>query len=403
MPLADEIKTAIDRAVSEALSKVELRAGTVILSPTYAQGDPITVVLDGSSVAVEVTMVRAFNVFPNARVVVARVGADYTVLGTFLDVTQAHIVAGIPGGGRMEFDPYTIRFRVYDSTGSLVIEMDDSEGISVYDPQGDVGNRTRLMNEFGQLVLSQLPGTGYGFTRWVTYKEDEGLATERVRAAMEGCVLPGQLSGQHAPDIELFSQRDDASLGPRLTLSAHQDATDTPQSRIQLFAGLIDLQPWASDAAREVRVTNAPFTVNGDQVCGSEEGINGRAVTSGSDTTTSLTHVNMAGTGAVTSFTFVKRYTATRVRLDGAASVYVGGGGATTNVVVAARINATDYDLWETPCLVNERQFGTGFRYVTGIPAGTYTVQMRWRRTAATGTLTRDTADWLSASARECD
>lgn len=404
MPLADEIQKAIDKAVAKALSNVELRAGTIVLSPSYEIGDPLTVVLDGSAVAVEVKMLRAFNVFPNARVACARVGVDWTALGVFLDTSEANIVAGIPGGGRIEFDPYTVRGRVYDEEGNLVIELDKTEGISVYDPQGDAGNRTRMMNEFGQLMLAMLPATGYGFTRFVTNIEDEGLTTERVRTALEASYLPGQAQGDHVPVIELFSQRSNASLGPRLTLTAEQETDNSPQSRIQLFAGIIDLQPWASDANRAVTVTNAPFTVNGDQVCGATEGVNGAATTSPNvDDTASTSYVNMAGTGSVTSFSFTKRYTATRVRVDLQASFQVIGTGNSA-ARFAVSINGTDYDIVNrhvNPALTHAET--GGHRYITGIPAGTYTVQGRWRRTAGTQTLRRASDDWLSISATEVD
>jgi hypothetical protein len=399
MPLADEIKDAIDKAVAEALSKVEFRAGTIVLSPSYQLGDPLTVVLDGSSRAIEVKMIRAFNVFPNARVACARVGVDWTAFGVFLDTTQANIVAGIPGGGRIEFDPYTVKGRVYDEENNLVIELDKSEGVSVYDPQGDTGNRTRLVNEFGSMVLSQLPATDYGFARLVTYIVNEGAADEYVRTAVESSFVPGQTYLEHTSELETTSQRADDSLGSRLTLRARQEDDDAPQSRIQLFAGLIDLQPWASDAAREVRVTNAPFKVNGDHVSGSANGMNANAMTSGTDTTTSGTYANMAGTGSTTSFSFTKRWAATRVKVIMNVSAYATG--AAADGMIGVSINGTDYDMMEEAFLLNNRLPYSSVRYISGVAAGTHTVQARWRRTSAAGTLTRDPACWISMSAEE--
>lgn len=131
----------------------------------------------------------------------------------------------------------------------------------------------------------------------------------------------------------------------------------------------------------------------------SENGVSAKAVTSGTNTTTSATYVDMAGTGSSTSFSFTKRYTGSRIRVDVSASMYVPAN--VSNVVVGVRINGTDYDLYEIPVLVNTRAFGVAFRYITGVASGVYTVQARWRRSSGTGTLTRDTADWLSVSARE--
>lgn len=132
-------------------------------------------------------------------------------------------------------------------------------------------------------------------------------------------------------------------------------------------------------------------------------GVAAAATSSGSDTTTSDTYANMAGTGSVTSFSFTKLVSTTRIRIGLSATFFssVTGLGAQFGV----SINSVDYDV----CKLSHNVAGasvhlvaSGFTYIaSGVAAGTYTVQGRWRRTAATGTLTRDGNDWLCIEAQE--
>lgn len=145
--------------------------------------------------------------------------------------------------------------------------------------------------------------------------------------------------------------------------------------------------------------------VSGDLVCGSENGVSALSTTSGTDTTTSATYVNMAGTGSVTSFSFTKRWTATRVYVEMHQVLYQSGG-SFPFCQLGVRINSVDYDV--VGAIISTAGTGTmfsGIKYVaaSAVPAGTYTVQARWKRVSGTGTLTRDNATWLSFSCRECN
>jgi len=132
---------------------------------------------------------------------------------------------------------------------------------------------------------------------------------------------------------------------------------------------------------------------------GGETGASNPAVTSGNDTTTSASYVSLAGTGSVTSFSFTKVWASTRVELSIAA-----GWSPTTSsagVTFGMRIDSTDYD-----CVKDVKGTGvvgtpSGFAVVTGLAAGTYTVQARWKRHTGTGTLNRDTNHWLAILAKE--
>lgn len=144
----------------------------------------------------------------------------------------------------------------------------------------------------------------------------------------------------------------------------------------------------------------ASVSAGGDVLTGSRAGVNATAVTSGTDTVAVTSYANLAGTGSTTSFSFTKRYGSTRVRVQVCASLYasVAGSGA----MLGVRINGVDYDVLRVQCATaNERYAPTGVAYLTGIGAGTYTVQGRWKRDNGTATFTRDVFDWLTIDAQE--
>lgn len=132
-------------------------------------------------------------------------------------------------------------------------------------------------------------------------------------------------------------------------------------------------------------------------------GVSQAATSSGSDTTTSDTYANMAGTGAVTSFSFTKLVASTRVRI--AMSVTFFTSAITTGGMFGVNINSTDYDVVRhshNTAGASVHLTANGFAFVAaGLAAGTYTVQGRWKRTVAAGTLTRDNNDWLAIEAME--
>lgn len=151
-------------------------------------------------------------------------------------------------------------------------------------------------------------------------------------------------------------------------------------------------------------VLPGPVRIGGDYVAASTNGINGVAVSSGTDDTTSATYVNMAGTGSVTSFSFTKRFSSaqTRIRVEILAGLFA----VTSNAVarLGVNINSVDYDVAQVSmpsAAANDHEWCCGVAYLTSIAAGTYTVQGRWRRVSGTGTCRRDTSDWLSITATE--
>lgn len=137
-----------------------------------------------------------------------------------------------------------------------------------------------------------------------------------------------------------------------------------------------------------------------DMVGVSEDAVNAAAAT---DSTTSASYVSWAGGAGVASFTFIKRFNATRVRID--LSKTMDSSAAATTLQLGARIDTTDYDV-TTPIQESAaavRHCWSAHRYVSGIAAGTYTVTGRWKRTAGAGTLrTFAGGDHNSIAVREC-
>jgi len=86
MSLADDIASYVadaDDANDADSGGLITAAGTVATSPSAVSTDPLTVVLDGSAVAVPVKQFRAFPVFPGMRVGLVRIGTDWVVIGSF--------------------------------------------------------------------------------------------------------------------------------------------------------------------------------------------------------------------------------------------------------------------------------------------------------------------------------
>lgn len=158
-------------------------------------------------------------------------------------------------------------------------------------------------------------------------------------------------------------------------------------------------------AANELKTDDA-FNVAGDYVAGATNGVNAVATTSLTNTTTSASYANLAGTGSQTSFSITKRFSSsqTRLKVHMSASFWAGGGVFPVGAMFGVLINGVDTDMFllnlETSTASNNK-FGSGTAFITGLAAGTYTVQGRWKRTSAGGTPTRDAGNWLTITAEE--
>lgn len=130
---------------------------------------------------------------------------------------------------------------------------------------------------------------------------------------------------------------------------------------------------------------------------GNEEGITVAGV---ADTTTSATYVNLA---AVSSFSFTKILTATRLKIEFDVMFFVTVNDTSTRFGVL--INGVDYDVVHmgganVSASVNITAAGNAL-VASGLAAGTYTIQGRWKRTAGTGTCSRATNGWLTIHCKE--
>ena len=127
--------------------------------------------------------------------------------------------------------------------------------------------------------------------------------------------------------------------------------------------------------------------------------LNTTGPTGGNDDTTSASFANMAGSGAVTSFSFTKRYAASAVWLDMTAWMFSATSASDTEIAV--QIDGVYYAIFEGAVALNVHIPVNGHRKLTGITSGVKTIQARWRRSAGSGTLRRNAGDWLSITAME--
>lgn len=128
-------------------------------------------------------------------------------------------------------------------------------------------------------------------------------------------------------------------------------------------------------------------------------GVSNQSVSSGTDTTTSATYANMAGTGSTTSFSFTKVLTATNLLV----TVHAGFLAATNSAIArfGVLVNGVDTDCCQDIQTTGNYIGVSGFGIITGLAAGTYTIQGRWRRVGGAGTCTRDTNTWYAVEAAE--
>lgn len=118
------------------------------------------------------------------------------------------------------------------------------------------------------------------------------------------------------------------------------------------------------------------------------------------DTTTSNTYSSLTSTN--TSVSFTKKLASTAIRID--LHVTAGSSASATTMVIGVQINSVDYDVIQFKSDVANARFslsGTAI-VAAGLAAGTYTVQIRWKRTNGAGTVQRFISDdWQSMTVAE--
>lgn len=139
----------------------------------------------------------------------------------------------------------------------------------------------------------------------------------------------------------------------------------------------------------------------GDAIIESANAITNPATTAASDTTTSATYVNMAGTGSVTSFNFPKLLSTTKL-LVWMGVGWQNGGAALSDLSVGVLVNGTDYECGRQSLNATITiGYVAGWAVITGLPAAVYSIQGRWKRRGGTGTPSRSNAEVLSMFAME--
>lgn len=181
-----------------------------------------------------------------------------------------------------------------------------------------------------------------------------------------------------AADIEA-STSDLIDAIDRAVVSRHTNATTRTSAIPSPTAGMVS---YRSDANAIEYYNGSAWTLVGNNMAG----ICALNTSSGTDTTTSATYVNLAGTGSTTSFSFTKISAATRLLFRCSAGFYVTDGG--TSIDFAVLVNGTDYFLTRLGDTVsaNVNLTASGFVYVSGLAAGAYTIQGRWKRAGGVGT-----------------
>lgn len=119
---------------------------------------------------------------------------------------------------------------------------------------------------------------------------------------------------------------------------------------------------------------------------------------SGGGTSSSATNVNMP---ASSSRALTKLTATTRVRVEFSCSSFATVAG--TEIAFAINVNGVDTDIsrFRFNAANTHATCPTGVIYISGLAAGAWTFQARWRRTVGTGVMTMDTSDWITVDVQE--
>lgn len=307
-------------------------------------------------------------------------------------IQSPNYVPGVSGwtinrDGTAEFNSTTIR-------GELLVTDPDGSYVRIYDQDPGSG----ALIEFGLPTASGAVLTPASIT-----SSDNASGTGH----------PGIVFKSATVDGSPFAIMNMISNTTTDTSDMFLDATDivlTAETRGRFYAGsLLDFQmlPGGSglfqvrdgDAnfGQDLTVDGKAYTETSRIIVGNKTVLN---TAQGAGTTTSATYVDLPATS---SLSFTKLYDAAETKLCVSLSVGARITVATfTAVRFGVRINGADYDVAHTE-IADLSKHGTmsGEREVTGIPAGTYTVQVRYRRVSGGGTINVDSNDWLSLTVEE--
>lgn len=137
---------------------------------------------------------------------------------------------------------------------------------------------------------------------------------------------------------------------------------------------------------------------------GPSASINAAATTSGNDDLVSTSYVDMAGTGAVTSLSFNKKFSKNKTKLQVLmiASWKIVTGGTACKVSIGISIDGVAYEIasrFTNPTEVVVTEMGA--TNIPNIDSGSHDIQCIWKIITGTGTIRRSTGEWLNLLVKE--
>lgn len=284
-------------------------------------------------------------------------------MGWSNDIPSPFAVGGDGVSGRIE---------VYDASNNLLATIDEN-GMIVYDALGNIVDR----NDANGIEVLGTDGSSL-------------FLSVGGGAAMEA--TPPELPGHPIKPAVVYGGSFEDAFERIVQLGLEGPGVDGLGFAQVIIFG----EDGISGAPAFIQATGR-FEANGKTIVGTEDVLNSAQ---GAATTTSATFVNMP---APSSLSFTKQwddtYTDLVVDLDVGVRVTVAGA---TGAEFAILCDGVDTVITKKEIFtIGEHETASGIVKLTGLAAGTYTIQVRWRRNYGGGTLNSDNNDQISLSVRE--
>lgn len=367
MSLADDIQQYVDDAIRHALADIVLAftTGTVATSPSAVSTDPLTVVLDGSAVAVPCKMLRAFPVFPGMRVALVRFGTDLTVIGSFTNpgagTGQQRMAVGADTPPELQAYGIGVAMLMYDT--------DKTSGLEV--GYFFIGVSNVLDSTANEKVML------FGYVKYPTPGDPTSPTTSNVHTA-------------HQINLDGFTWFKDSAI--RVINSVPYVRFHSPEVRFER------LTPSTPDP--QVFFDNGDTWFQGRQVSlnATEVWVHGRLFQNNERTIEADGNVTATATGtgktllpntAITDIT--KELSGSRMRVTVSGTLFRSGA-TYTRIHYGVRVTpngggaSTDYDIGRMGLsATNDRRQLWGIRTLPAIAAGSYTIQVYLYNSVSTG------------------
>lgn len=352
MAFSPEMVALIDERIREALT-TETAAATVV---TRTGNTTANVIFDGSALAVPVKVFGDVNVDAGDRVGLLRIGTDWTIIGAF---TRRRSIT-MPDGAT------TGQQRTVFGAGTPPEVAAFGVEVSILFYVTDVVSGLEAGYFFiGQSNAADAPPPGWRVLAIgnVTYPTP-GVPTSATVADVK-CNLQFGMWGTGGTRATVFKDHDVEFWTP---------AGAPAPPRINMF-----------DEIDNTRHRITPM---------SQGGISNASATDSTSSTTNVPINDFA-------WPFRKNYDDTAVKLTLSMGAFSSTGNA--DVRAGINLNGTDYEI--TGFFFNQVNIHaavpSGYTYVFGVPAGTYTPYIWWRRNTGTGNIQRSAGDWVSGHTEE--